>query len=126
MKRFLLSIIKIGNRSIRNTTREEVMNNRFGTTSDMIIQTVQEKEGCACLAIDEKGLYLTSPAYVDRPLADPNRYAGNRKDVAARLNALSLDADSLLEQNRHRIPKITGESKKKVNPLKASKRSMKG
>ena len=112
------------------------MNNRFGTTSDMIIQTVQEKEGCACLAIDEKGLYLTSPAYVDRPLADPNRYssprgvrnryAGNRKDVAARLNALSLDADSLLEQNRHRIPKITGESKKKVNPLKASKRSMKG
>ena len=45
------------------------MNNRFGTTSDMIIQTVQEKEGCACLAIDEKGLYLTSPAYVDRPLA---------------------------------------------------------
>ena len=77
------------------------MNNRFGTTSDMIIQTVQEKEGCAC-------------------------YAGNRKDVAARLNALSLDADSLLEQNRHRIPKIPGESKKKVNPLKASKRSMKG
>lgn len=51
------------------------MNNRFGTTSDMIIQTVQEKEGCACLAIDEKGLYLTSPEYVDRPLADPNRYA---------------------------------------------------
>jgi len=118
--------MKIGNRPIRNTTREEVMNNRFGTTSDMIIQTVQEKEGCACLAIDEKGLYLTSPAYVDRPLADPTRYAGNRKDVAARLNALSLDADSLLEQNRHRIPKITGESKKKVNPLKASKRSMKG
>ena len=65
------------------------MNNRFGTTSDMIIQTVQEKEGCACLAIDEKGLYLTSPEYVDRPLADPNRYAGNRKDVAARLDALS-------------------------------------
>ena len=90
--------MKIGNRPIRNTTREEVMNNRFGTTSDMIIQTVQEKEGCACLAFD----------------------------VAARLNALSLDADSLLEQNRHRIPKITGESKKKVNPLKASKRSMKG
>ena len=70
--------MKIGNRPIRNTTREEVMNNRFGTTSDMIIQTVQEKEGCACLAIDEKGLYLTSPAYVDRPLADPNRYAGIR------------------------------------------------
>ena len=83
-------------------------------------------DGAGKRRIDEKGLYLTSPAYVDRPLADPNRYAGNRKDVAARLNALSLDADSLLEQNRHRIPKITGESKKKVNPLKASKRSMKG
>ena len=52
------------------------MNNRFGTTSDMIIQTVQEKEGCACLAIDEKGLYLTSPAYVDRPLADPKVRVG--------------------------------------------------
>ena len=102
------------------------MNNRFGTTSDMIIQTVQEKEGCACLAIDEKGLYLTSPEYVDRPLADPNRYAGNRKDVAARLDALSLDAASLFEQNQHRSPKITGEAKKKGNPLKASKRSMKG
>ena len=79
------------------------MNNRFGTTSNMIIQTVQEKEGCACLAIDEKGLYLTSPAYVDRPLADPNRYAGNRKDVAARLNALSLDAPG-----RGLFPKGTG------------------
>ena len=103
-----------------------IINNEDRQSVDSQYNQRGSYEQCACLAIDEKGLYLTSPAYVDRPLADPNRYAGNRKDVAARLNALSLDADSLLEQNRHRIPKITGESKKKVNPLKASKRSMKG
>ena len=102
------------------------MINRFGTTTDIIIQSVEEKDGCSYLAIDEKGLYLTKLRYVDKPLADPNRYSGNRQNIAARLSALSLDADALFQQNQHRIQKATGEAKKKVNPLKASKRSMKG
>lgn len=103
------------------------MINRFGTTADMVIQTVEEQDtGMACLAIDEKGLYFTSARFVDRPLADPNRYMANRQHVATRLSALALDEATLIEENQHRIPKVSGESKKKVNPLKASKRSMKG
>ena len=102
------------------------MINRFGTTTDMIVQTVPETDGFNFLAIDEKGLYLTASRYVDKPLADPNRYSGNRQNTEARLSALSLDAVALLEQNKHRIQKLSGEPKKKVNPLKASKRSMKG
>ena len=36
------------------------MQNRFGATSDMIIQAVEENDIPHCLAIDEKGLYLTT------------------------------------------------------------------
>ena len=94
------------------------MNNRFGTTSDMIIQTVQEKKDALASPLMKKRAVPDLAGYVDRPLADPNRYAGNRKDVAARLNALGLDAGSLLEQNQHRIPKITGESKRRSTLLR--------
>ena len=50
------------------------MQKRFGTTSDMIIQTVEENGVPYCLAIDEKGLYLTTTDRLDKMLADPNRY----------------------------------------------------
>ena len=47
------------------------MDNRFGTTSGMVIQTVMENGQEFCLAIDERGLYLTSANYLDKNLADP-------------------------------------------------------
>mgnify|MGYP001128980513 CR=1 FL=1 len=54
------------------------MDNRFGTTSGMVIQTVMENGQEFCLAIDERGLYLTSANYLDKNLADPHRYSGSR------------------------------------------------
>lgn len=102
------------------------MINRFGSSSDMVIQTVEENGVSFFLAIDEKGLYLTTERYLDRNLADPHRYAGARAQMAGRLTALGLDVPALLEANRHRVNKIgEGEPKKKINPLKASKRGLK-
>lgn len=46
------------------------MVNRFGSTSDMVIQSVEENGAQYLLAIDEKGLYLTSQKYLDSSLAD--------------------------------------------------------
>ncbi len=103
------------------------MINRFGSTSDMVIQNVQENGRIYVLAIDEKGLYLTTPDYLDRNRADPNRYTSSRSTVASRLSALEIDPVALAAAHQHMIRKPgEGETKKKVNPLKASKRSMKG
>lgn len=103
------------------------MVNRFGSTSDMVIQSVEENGARYFLAIDEKGLYLTTERYLDRNLADPNRYTSARAEVPARLEALRLDAAALTEANRHLVKKTgEGDGKKKINPLKASKRGMKG
>ncbi len=99
----------------------------FGSTSDMVIQPVQENGSEFLLAIDEKGLYLTTSKYVDSSLADPNRYTQARASVTARLTALGLDAAALAAANAGRVKKFgEGEAKKKVNPLKASKRAMRG
>lgn len=100
------------------------MTNRFGTTEDMIIQTVEEGGILYALAIDSKGLYLTQPGRVSAELADPNRYAGNRAEVSARLSALGLDPEALAADNKHRIS-VASSDTKKVNPLKAAKRAMK-
>lgn len=101
------------------------MKNRFGTTSDMVIQTVEENGASYLLAIDGKGLYLTTKNRLDRMLADSNRYTGSREGTAARLSALGLDPVALLNANQHLIKAAGGEAAKKVNPLKASKRRMK-
>ena len=101
------------------------MKNRFGTTSDMVIQTVEEQGNTLYLAIDVKGLYLTSKDRLDTRLADPNRYTASRQGVPARLAALGLDAEEMTKSNQHLIKLDSGETKK-VNPLKASKRGMKG
>ena len=102
------------------------MVNRFGSTSDMVIQSVEENGVAYFLAIDERGLYLTTERYLDRNLADPNRYARSRMEIPGRLAALNLDASALVAANRHLVKKADeGDSKKKINPLKASKRGMK-
>ena len=101
------------------------MTNRFGTTQEMVIQTVEESGVLYALAIDNKGLYLTQPERLQAHLSDPNRYARDRGDVAARLAALGLDPIALLNSNQHRVAAASGDAAKKVNPLKASKRAMK-
>ncbi len=101
------------------------MNNRFGTTSDMVIQTLQENGQTFCLAIDEKGLYLTTHDRLDKRLADPNRFSAGRQAVSQRLQALGMDPTGLFKDNQHLVKKISGEPARKVNPLKASKRAMK-
>ena len=101
------------------------MENRFGTTSDMIIQTIEEHGHNYCLAIDEKGLYLTTAGRLDTSIADPNRYTAARLTVRDRLAALGLDPAALINANQHLIKRDSGEQAKKINPLKASKRAMK-
>ena len=100
------------------------MINRFGTTSEMIIQDVEENGVAWLLAIDGKGLYLTTRNRVDTRLADPNRYS-DRRHTAQRLSALGMSPDDLFSQNQHLIKVESGGGAKKVNPLKASKRGMK-
>lgn len=102
------------------------MANRFGTTSDMLIQGVEEMGREYHLAIDRKGLYLTTKCYLDTNLADPNRYTGARGGVNARLLALGLDPASLFDSHKHLIKTEILDKSKKVNPLKASKRASKG
>ena len=105
--------------------RRSRMDNRFGTTEDMIIQPVEENGATYMLAIDKAGLYMTTATYVGSVMADRNRYISDRKGVKARLVALGLDPEELLNANQHRIKSET-VSAKKVNPLKASKRGSKG
>lgn len=102
------------------------MINRFGTSSDMVIQTVEENGKTMYMAIDANGLYLTTQDKIDKLTADNNRYAGNRKSMHARISELGFCPDELISANQHRIPKETGAPAQKVNPLKASKRQARG
>lgn len=97
--------------------------NRFGTTSDMIIQEVRENETDWLLAIDIKGLYLTTPDRVDTGMADLNRYAVDRVDFWERLEALGFSPEELFEEHKDKI-KVVSQTVKKINPLKASKRGL--
>ncbi len=102
------------------------MFSRFGTTSDMIIQTVEEHGKTVCLAIDGKGLYLTAQNRIDRNMADNNRFASDRQAMNERIRALGLNPEELFNANKHRIQTSSGVSAQKVNPLKASKRQARG
>ena len=101
------------------------MFNRVGTTQEMMIQTVQENGEDLVLAIDSRGLYLTTAQFVGRPIADRNRYSGARTVAEQRIAAMGLDVAGLVAANQHRI-QVEAVSAKKVNPLKASKRGAKG
>jgi len=99
------------------------MENRYGTTSDMIIQEVENDGITQLIAIDSKGLYLTTRDRVDRMLADVNRYGVPRQEVNQTLEALGLDPLHLFNANKHLIKTDTGQAKgKALNPIKASKR----
>ncbi len=97
---------------------------RFGTASAMVVQNVEENNVELVMAIDQRGLYLTHAKYLDKNLSDPNRIS-NRKPMEERINALGFDYKVLFEENKHLIQDLPKEKAVKVNPLKASKRSMK-
>lgn len=99
------------------------MGNSFGTTEEMVIQQVEMAGKMKSIAIDEKGLYITSPDRVGRSVADVNRYGVDRNLFVSEIEAAGLDAAQLFEENRHRIA-IGGSARteKKINPIKASKR----
>ncbi len=97
---------------------------RFGTASEMVVQTVEENNVPFLLAIDQKGLYLTTDRYVDKNLSDPNRNS-NRALMEERITALGFDYKAFYEENKHLVKDLPKSATVKVNPLKASKRSMK-
>ncbi len=97
---------------------------RFGTAKVMILQEVIENEQELLLAIDQRGLYLTQSKYLDKNISDPNRVS-SRKPMEERMKALNIDYKKVFEENKHLIPTLPKEVVAKVNPLKASKRSMK-
>ncbi len=98
--------------------------NRFGTTSDMIIQEVQEGDDTFLLAIDAKGLYLTTQDRVDTKIADLNRYGVSRDEFNQRLEKLGFSPVDLFEEHKDKIQVVTQTNKKMINPLKASKRGL--
>ena len=98
---------------------------RLGTSKEMILQSVEENNIPLLLAIDSRGLYLTEEKYLNKDIADPNRCAGNRISIEERLKGLGINYKETFETNKSLIQVMATEAKKKVNPLKASKRSMK-
>lgn len=99
--------------------------NRFGTTSDMIIQEVVENGETLLMAIDAKGLYLTTQDRVGNGLADANRYGCDRFVIADRLENLGFSPVELFEEHKDKIQTVgLDANKKKLNPLKASKRGL--
>ncbi len=96
---------------------------RFGTASAMVVQELTEENIPVFMAIDNRGLYLTYKKYLDKNLSDPNRIS-NRKLMEERIIALGIDYNKIYEENKHIIQDLPKEKAAKINPLKASKRSM--
>ncbi|MCP4114597.1 MAG: hypothetical protein GY737_04205 [Desulfobacteraceae bacterium] len=98
--------------------------NRYGTTAEMVIQEIDDHGIKRLLAIDGKGLYLTSHKLVNKNLADVNRYGNNRMDCNTKLEEMGYDPNEIYEENKHLINAGTGQQSKtkKLNPIKASKR----
>ncbi len=99
------------------------MLNRYGTTSDMIVQEIEEDGVTRLLAIDNKGLYLTDQDRVDRMVADVNRYGVPREKTNKLLEKLGMNPLELFNANKHLVKTQTDKKAvAKLNPIKASKR----
>lgn len=98
--------------------------NQFGTTPEMVIEEIDDHGFKRIMAIDDKGLYLTSPEKVGRRVADVNRYGVDRTEFKMILESLGYDTAAIFEENRHRVAAQEEyvPTEKKVNPIKASKR----
>ncbi|WP_147820479.1 hypothetical protein [Salidesulfovibrio onnuriiensis] len=98
--------------------------NRFGTTSDMVIQEIEHDGVLKLLAIDAKGLYLTTPERVGAIMADVNRYGVDRRQTLELLQSRGLSPAEIFEANKDKIKVVGLQERKKINPLKASKRGL--
>lgn len=98
--------------------------NQYGTTQEMVIEEVDDHGVRRIMAIDDRGIYLTSPDRVGRLVADANRYGVDRTEFKSVLEALGYDTAEIFEKNRHRVKAQESyvAPEKKVNPIKASKR----
>ena len=98
--------------------------NRFGTTQEMVIEHFSMDGNTKVIAIDKNGLYVTDPGIVGRKRADINRYGIPRSFFKTTLKEAGFDPDKLRAENTHRLnlESDSGPSKK-LNPIKASKRS---
>ncbi|WP_300668606.1 hypothetical protein [Desulfoluna sp.] len=98
--------------------------NRFGTSREMVIDEIEVNGIRQVMAIDEKGLYLTTPDKVARPTADVNRYGVDRSRVIDTLESMGYDTQKLRNENHHIVAAlaVSGSTEKKLNPIKASKR----
>ena len=102
------------------------MVNRYGTTSDMILQEVEDNGATRLVAIDSEGVYLTTPHRVDSQLADIHRYGISRAESYRQMQDLGLDPHELFSDHRHLVKEVVFDAAavKAVNPLKASKRKL--
>ena len=100
------------------------MENRYGTTQDMIIKEVDNNGIPQLLAIDSKGLYLTTRDRIGGMVADVNRYGTPREEAHRLLESLGINTEEMFNANRHLIRTETnaGKGGKALNPIKASKR----
>jgi len=98
--------------------------NRFGTSREMVIDEIDVHGIRQVMAIDEKGLYLTTPDKVGRNMADVNRYGVQRSQCISTLESLGYDTEKIRHENHHIVSAlaVNGPTERKLNPIKASKR----
>ena len=77
--------------------------NFLGTTRDMVIDCIEVNGRLKAIAIDARGLYITSPDQIGKPATDENRGRAERHHDIRQLARLGIDTRALFEQNRHRI-----------------------
>ncbi len=90
----------------------------------MVIQEMEHEGAIRLLAIDAKGLYLTTQDKVDTGMADRNRYGVDRKETLDLLMSRGFSPVDLFEEHKDKIKTVGLQEKKKINPLKASKRGL--
>ena len=100
------------------------MENNYGTISDMVIEEREIAGEPRVIAIDAKGLYITTPRNVGNGRSDINRFGVPRQEMLEQLAAEGIDVDEMLAANQHRVELLAvGKTEDpKLNPIKASKR----
>lgn len=99
--------------------------NSYGTTQGMVIDEVMINGTSKILAIDSKGLYLTTTDKVGHNLADVNRYGSCREKVNETLENHGYNSTELIKKHKDIVvaqAEYRPPVAKKINPLKASKR----
>ena len=75
----------------------------FGTTREMVIDQIEICGALKAIAIDARGLYLTTPDRVGKSQTDTNRSKAERHHYIRDLVRMGIDTRALFEENRHRI-----------------------